>query len=586
MARVFLTFIGSGGYDPVTYTLDGQSDRNHFVSKAILNMLSAQGKQFDRMIFFLTDTARANNWEKASHRNKQTNTITPVEGLQPYLESHFPGKFEPVWIPECSNESDLTKLFKIIYDNIGEGDSITFETTHGYRLLPLLFFPVMRYAKELKHISIDHIYYGLYTNGAAEAPVVDLLVYDEILDCANAAHLFIRSGNASEIKEVVNARMDRLIGGEKQTFSGARDVVKLMKKLNTALLTCQGGANNCSIQPLSASLVQNENKLNTVTAPEAVFFNAMISHAIQSVHPFLECTDPVQQGLCAVEWYLERGLIVQGYTALRETITTLMCVTYAPGEDFLLPDFRTVIDYAMNECVSHGEEKPTVEKGMQNAVSAQREHPECVLPIVKLVQHVDFEKLRFIPEIVIFRNCMNHFGMRKDNQIIDEAKLRKDLQLVQDLISDIDARRADILTDEQAQEKLDAFLAGQTGSGVFVNFSNHPSDKWSAEQRSAALALASVQKIEDVPFPQVSAEASETDITGLAVKYAQEIAEMRPAVVMCMGETGLCFEMVNRLKSKSIRVVYTTTEREASEHVTEQSAVKTSVFRFVRFRDY
>lgn len=105
MAQIFMTFIGTGNYEPVTYTLGEQSFKNRFVSKSLLQMLTEQGKQFDRLIFFLTEQARKLNWEKYIRKGKDGKEVED-EGLLPFLEEHFPGKFTPVAIPDGNNEQE------------------------------------------------------------------------------------------------------------------------------------------------------------------------------------------------------------------------------------------------------------------------------------------------------------------------------------------------------------------------------------------------------------------------------------------------------------------------------------------------
>ena len=61
---------------------------------------------------------------------------------------------------------------------------------------------------------------------------------------------------------------------------------------------------------------------------------------------------------------------------------------------------------------------------------------------------------------------------------------------------------------------------------------------------------------------------------------------MNPDAVMCMGEFGVCHKVVELLKANGITVVYSCSERIASEHIGENGTEKTSVFNFVRFRKY
>lgn len=256
------------------------------------------------------------------------------------------------------------ELFQKVYDSIDEGDSLTVDTTHGFRSLPLLFFPVMRYAKELKHINIEHVFYGLFQYGQDFAPVVDLRLYDQILDYSGAAHLFIRSGNAEEMKKLIEDTSLEMDPSERITMSGAVNVVKNMQSLTTALLTCQGGnTKSRSIQPLVSTTLKNCPKLEKVIAPQSKLFMDLIRHAVDSIKPFEYYSDPVAFSMYTVRWYLERGLIVQGYTALREAIITFLCCTYTPEENYLKRKFRVeTLERALGCCISNGNETASLDK--------------------------------------------------------------------------------------------------------------------------------------------------------------------------------------------------------------------------------
>lgn len=115
--------------------------------------------------------------------------------------------------------------------------------------------------------------------------------------------------------------------------------------------------------------------------------------------------------------------------------------------------------------------------------------------------------------------------------------------------------------------------------GNFINFTNHPSDKWDEKQTKAAESFG---PIIDVTFPTVNSKASEEDIEQLTQKYLKEIIEMQPSCVLCQGEFTLCFNVVNKLKQKGIRVVSACSER----NVVEQGEKKIAIFHFVKFREY
>ncbi len=122
-------------------------------------------------------------------------------------------------------------------------------------------------------------------------------------------------------------------------------------------------------------------------------------------------------------------------------------------------------------------------------------------------------------------------------------------------------------------------------NGCFVNFSNHPLETWTEEQKSAA-RLISDGTLVDLPFPQVSPNADERTVTETANQYAFRILAMQPAAVMCMGEFGVCFQTVRVLQQHGILCVYSCSGRQASEEQTTEGIIKRSCFVFRRFRRY
>ena len=137
---------------------------------------------------------------------------------------------------------------------------------------------------------------------------------------------------------------------------------------------------------------------------------------------------------------------------------------------------------------------------------------------------------------------------------------------------------------------------------VFLNISNHPSSGWGEEQTAAALKLCRWEnadgdiiaegKIIDIPFPTVPATAGTNEINRLAESLYSAILgvidpaqstddpDCPPATIHLMGEQAVCYCLTSHLRKMGLRVVVSSTERE----VVEKDGVKTSVFRFVRFR--
>ena len=115
---------------------------------------------------------------------------------------------------------------------------------------------------------------------------------------------------------------------------------------------------------------------------------------------------------------------------------------------------------------------------------------------------------------------------------------------------------------------------------MFINFSNHPSVRWSAEQTAAAIEFGDIV---DVPFPDVPAGADTAAVSALAAR----ILDLRADVVLVQGEMSLSFAVAGRLQRNGVAVLCACSERVCETSVLDDgSTERRSVFRFVRFRRY
>ncbi|MBR6888445.1 MAG: CRISPR-associated protein [Selenomonadaceae bacterium] len=119
---------------------------------------------------------------------------------------------------------------------------------------------------------------------------------------------------------------------------------------------------------------------------------------------------------------------------------------------------------------------------------------------------------------------------------------------------------------------------------MFVNHTNHPSERWSAEQISAAQVYG---EILDIPFPAVDAEATPAQVAALVEENLEKILALKPAAVLCQGEFNYTFVLVERLKSFGVKVVAATSERATVDEILPDGSTRqVSTFRFVQFREY
>jgi hypothetical protein len=119
---------------------------------------------------------------------------------------------------------------------------------------------------------------------------------------------------------------------------------------------------------------------------------------------------------------------------------------------------------------------------------------------------------------------------------------------------------------------------------MFINFSNHPSERWDKGQNSEACRFG---EIVDIAFPVVNPAATSAEVANLADEWSQKIVGMRPDAVLCQGEFSLTFALTNRLIENGIKVVTACSERNViNETMPDGTIRKITLFRFVGFRDY
>lgn len=121
---------------------------------------------------------------------------------------------------------------------------------------------------------------------------------------------------------------------------------------------------------------------------------------------------------------------------------------------------------------------------------------------------------------------------------------------------------------------------------VFINFSNHPSDKWSDAQIDEA---ENNGEIVDVPFPEVPADPH-LSICQLAQESVDRILEAagdKIPVVLVQGEMTLVYSVVSSLKEKGINCLAAVSDRKVEEKTEPDGTTKKVVtFEFKGFRSY
>lgn len=117
---------------------------------------------------------------------------------------------------------------------------------------------------------------------------------------------------------------------------------------------------------------------------------------------------------------------------------------------------------------------------------------------------------------------------------------------------------------------------------MFINLTNHPSEKWSEEQLKAAHQYG---EIVDLSFPIIEPTFTKGEVIILVNECADTIMGIKDGdtVVHIMGEMTFTYNLVNALKEFGITCLASTTERNT---IILPDGKKVSEFKFVQFREY
>ncbi len=116
---------------------------------------------------------------------------------------------------------------------------------------------------------------------------------------------------------------------------------------------------------------------------------------------------------------------------------------------------------------------------------------------------------------------------------------------------------------------------------MLLNFSNHPSNKWSDNQIEVACQL--YGSVTDWAFPQIEPQSTTQEVQQLAQNYCAQILELAPTAVHVMGEMTFTFALVHLLQTAGIVCIASTTNRNTIDN---PDGSKTLQFNFCQFRNY
>ena len=376
MARLFISFLGKGNYQPCKYSFGDipPVEQVNFVQEAIARKICANWSGEDRIRVFCTDESERKNWLGPEGNSE--------EGLEHKL-MHLKIKpsIESVKIPIGKQEDEIREIFNITYDTIQDNDEIIIDITHSFRSIPFIVSAVINYAQTLKNISVQGIYYGAYEARDTE----------------------------TNIAPITKPKMIESKGRDMQG-KGLDEFSKGLKKTSRILKLNRGGLIISELDDFTDRI-----KLITPYIDQYPLLEKLLERIKKKTSGFKKGEiSNIKEG---IKWCAEHNLVPQYLTCLHEGVITYLCIYL--GKDFTDKKNRDL----MSQAVNIRTEKIPKERWNKEA----KKNPEVVTKVCELI---DNETAKDLDRLWKLRNDINHCGMLKNAR--DDKKLeRKAIRLIE-----------------------------------------------------------------------------------------------------------------------------------------------------------
>lgn len=464
MSIHILSVLGTSLYEPVLYKGKRDSIETEFIQLAIINEYREELRNGGKVTIFVTDGSEKRNWNDRIYNDKDVefsrkwtsskkNLVKEdmaKKGLRTMLKEHFHDIercVECVRIPDMKTEGEIWTVFENIYKAIDENDEIVFDITHSFRSIPMLAVTVINYAKILKNCRLNGIYYGAYEGAVDEgdvkqAPIIDLTVFNEILEWTYAAESFVNYGNVDKMKETYKIHTEKLSGDEKRTWSPIKKIIDKMENVALGITTCRGADSTKllsndprkSVKQSYIALKESVSKQDPDLGKEIVPMMELIKHATYKFNAF-DCEKDYEIGIQMVKWSVRYNMIQQGYTALEETIKTFVCELY--DIDDVGEDIRDgIVGNIINACKEGVPDTAEEREELFNRISTEDKmfanmynelDEDMQIKAKRMVMELPKELFNLAKSVKNYRNDINHMGFR--HKACTSQKLKDNLEV-------------------------------------------------------------------------------------------------------------------------------------------------------------
>lgn len=314
MAKVFVSFLGTGPYSKAKYCWKERTERIvevEFAQTAILKFLEEQtvaDEPVDRVIFFCTEKSSKQipKMEKEMRLHLQT------------IPDPFP---QGLLVPEDMTAANQWGWFEQLLENIDHGDTLIIDFTHGFRSVPIVFSSAIGFLRKAKDIKLAHALYAWWDRDKPdkEHPIIDMRDFYVIDDWAEAVSRLADEADARKLGDLA-----KTTGVQALQPLADENLIKAFEEMTDCIRNVD--VNNIG-RKVSAALERVEQARNQVAGSARVMldlvwkkFSALATGYPPSGHYDLAY---FQSQLEIISVLLEHRLFMQAFTAMREMVGSI-----------------------------------------------------------------------------------------------------------------------------------------------------------------------------------------------------------------------------------------------------------------------
>lgn len=415
--RVFLSILGIAFYEKCRYQKnDFLGTETTFIQQTLVEYLLKKEEwgrdENDKVIMLLTDAAKENNWNKdiTSRFNFKHQKKMPYTGLEKiFIDMGV--SYKSVHIEDGKDDAQMWELFEVIFKQLEEGDHLYLDITNSFRYLPMLLIVLVNYAKLLKNVKVEAIFYGNYEAIDKEtkiAPIMDLLPLSSLQDWTSAASDYLQYGQVDKLHALSNQSLAPILRNPATRTKDTQSLRKFVNSLKETVderITCRG--RKIVESKKVKYLEEKANEIQDVTLPQ---LRPVFEKIKDSLKDF-DIKENVYNSLVAAKWCFSNKLYQQATTLLEEGLITILCNRY-DGLQYKEEKDRNIISSCIYIATNNTEETKW-------NVESEKDKDKIKEILADKQVWKDEKFVNLITNVRNLRNDYNHAGFKDNAQLAE-----------------------------------------------------------------------------------------------------------------------------------------------------------------------